>query len=429
MTITTKQEYEQKKRSFQEQHMIFSGVYSHFINMPCAIYDSNSKGVNQQCLDSIWKQQNGPMCDKPSPYTTANQANKTYGQIIKDTFNLAKEKPGDCYTDSNRKFYMDTPSVANINYMVTYTGKSFAKNNNPILNMGSEDMCASNCTSQSNCVSATYNSDSKKCWLNIGTYADWKPPVDGSANDVAFVNQLYKGLYELETLNNELHEYEVKNNISKTTVFPSKGNLNKFLNDIPGKAYKFLTNKEVPNSGGGTNSTCDASTCSAAGEGGCEAPCGWNENNYCVCGGTGGKAPATEDPATEDIADEEPKSFDDIFEDDSVDPKEVDLLKKQFSDLNSDRIATAKLLKKYKQTITDIQMKQENTNEALKKQIITMILISVVGILLILLLSAIMQSFRSNSSGMSGGSSTVRTFSSTARTFWTSLVKTISGKK
>jgi len=112
--------------------------------------------------------------------------------------------------------------------MGAYKGKSFAKNNNPILNMGSEDMCASNCTSQSNCVSATYNSESKKCWLNIGTYADWKPPVDGSANDFAFVNWSYEMLYNLESLNNELHEYEVKNNIIKP-VIPSTGNYNKFL--------------------------------------------------------------------------------------------------------------------------------------------------------------------------------------------------------
>ena len=127
MTIATKEEYEQKKNDLMNNGGMFMGMYSQFINMPCAIYDSNSKGVNQQCLDSIWKQRNGPRCDKPSPYTAVNQANKTYGQIVTDTFNLAKEKPGDCYTDSNTQFYRNTPSIANINYMGAMKGETFVK--------------------------------------------------------------------------------------------------------------------------------------------------------------------------------------------------------------------------------------------------------------------------------------------------------------
>lgn len=381
MTIATKEEYEQKKNELMNNGGIFMVMYSQLLTMPCAIYDSDSKKVNQQCLDSIWKNKDfGIGCDKPSPYTAANQANKTYGQIVQDAYKLAKEKPGDCYTDSNRQLYRSIPSIANINFMGAYKEKSFAKNNNPILNMTSEDMCASNCSSQSNCVSATYNSDSKKCWLNIGTYADWKPPVDGSANDVAFVNGLYKILYNLESLNNELHEYEVKNNISKP-VIPSTGNLNKFVNDIPGKVYKFLSNKELP------------------------------------VGET--KIDVDEDA---DVT----TSFDDIFNDDTVDPKEVDLLKKQFHDLNADRIATAKLLKGYKKQISEMSEKQEDSNEALKKQIITISLIVVIGILLIFLLSAIIQSFNSNSNNsFSGGG--LRTLGSTARTLG-STVRTLGSK-
>jgi hypothetical protein len=49
-------------------------------------------------------------------------------------------------------------------------------------------------------------------------------------------------------------------------------------------------------------STCTARTCSAAGDGSCRAPCGWNKNNYCVCGGTGGRNPASSSSASSSSA-------------------------------------------------------------------------------------------------------------------------------
>jgi hypothetical protein len=377
MTIATKEEYEQKKMALNMQYagsiMILKTDF-----LRCMIYDTDSKGVSQECLDQIWRSPGGPGCDKPSPYTAANQANKTYGQIVNDIYNLANGPDASgCYIDTTRRG-PPTPSVSEMNNIIKMKGKSFAKNNNPV-NGSSEELCAANCGRQSNCYSATYNSDSKNCWINTGSYSDWKPPVDGSANDIAFVSVIYQAIHEMESLNNELHEYEVKNNINQL-VIPSSGNLNKLLNDIPGKLYKYLTNKDLPTANGstpsGTTPTCTASTCSAAGDGSCKPPCGWNENNYCVCGGTGGKDPTGLNTTTGDI-----------------------------KDLNADRIATAKTLEDYKKQLADLMAKQDDSNAALKKQIITIILIVVIGILLILLLSAVAQSMTSsNSGGFSGGS-------------------------
>jgi hypothetical protein len=375
MTIATKEEYEQKKMALNMQYagsvMILKTDF-----LRCMIYDTDSKGVSQECLDQIWRAPGGPGCDKPSPYTAANQANKTYGQIVKDIYNLANGPDASgCYTDTTRRG-PPTPSVAEMNNIIQMKGKSFAKNNNPIKG-SSEELCAANCARQSNCYSATYNSDSKNCWVNMGSYSDWRPPVDGSANDIAFVSAIYQAIHEMETLNNELNEYEIKNNINQL-VIPSTGNLNKLINDMPGKLYKFLTNKDLPTANGSTpsdaNPTCTASTCSAAGDGSCKPPCGWNENNYCVCGGTGGKDPTGLNTTTGDI-----------------------------KDLNADRAATAKTLEDYKKQLADLMAKQDDSNAALKKQIITIILIVVIGILLILLLSAVAQSMTSGSNNYSGG--------------------------
>jgi len=402
MTITTKEEYEQKKMALNMQYAGSAMIFKSDI-IRCMIYDTDSKGVSQECLDQLWKSPGGPGCDKPSPYTAANQANKTYGQIIKDTYNLANGPDASgCYTDTTRRG-PPTPSIAEINNIIKMNGKSFAKNNNPIKG-SSEDLCAANCGRQSNCISATYNSDSKNCWVNTGTYADWRPPVDGSANDIAFVSAIYQAIYEMELLNNELNEYEVKNNINQV-VIPSRGNLNKLLNDIPGKLYKFLTNKDLPTANGsssnnqspnGASPTCTASTCSAAGNGGCKPPCGWNENNYCVCGGTGGKDPTGLNTTTGDI-----------------------------QDLNADRAATAKTLDDYKKQLTELMAKQEDSNATLKKQIITIILIVVIVILLILLLSALSQSMTSGSNNYSGGGAK-KLFS--AISFNTSSLKRTFGK-
>ena len=154
-----------------------------------------------------------------------------------------------------------------------------------------------------------------------------------------------------------------------------------------------MTNQEPPSvkseDDSASDETCTASTCSAAGDGSCPAPCGWNENNYCVCGGTGGSDPSSGDDA-------------DVPPDSSVDPNDVALLKKELTDLKGDRIQTQTLLDDYKNKLTDLQVSQDDSYAALKKQLLTVVLIAVVGILLIMLLSSIMQSFRSND-GMSGG--------------------------
>ena len=403
MTITTRADYDTKIKDFDSKFFGFIILYLMAIQQPCIQYDSNSKGVNQKCLDSTWTTAAG--CDMVSPYTVANQANKTYGQIVKDAYKYSNGSDENhpktvCYKNPDlHTRSLTKPNVFELNHMQPIPGKKFVKNDNPIKSISSPEKCAENCTPQSNCISATYNSSKQKCWLNTGTYAEWKPPVKGSDNDTAITSVAYSMLYELEELNKELHDYEVKNNIKRSKI-PSTGNLNKTVNTLPSKIYYFMTNQTPPSdkkdntSSNGSRQKCTASTCSAAGDGSCKAPCGWNENNYCVCGGTGGSAPSTGEEKTTDDADLPPDS--------SVDPKDVALLKKELTDLKGDRKKTQTLLDDYKNKLTDLQASQADSYAALKKQLLTVVLIAVVGILLIILLSSIMQSFRSND-GMSGG--------------------------
>lgn len=400
MTITTRADYDTKIKDFNSKFFGFIILYLMAIQQPCIQYDSNSKGVNQKCLDMIWTGGGGG-CDQVSPYTAANQANKTYGQIVEDVVKYSNgsdenhPKTG-CYKNPDLHTGSRTnPSAIDINYMTSATGKKFHKNNNPLKSVSSPEKCAESCTPQSSCISATYNATSQKCWLNTGTYADWKPPTDVSGNDVAITSVAYGMLYELEQLNKDLHDYEVKNNIKRIDI-PSTGNLNKTVNTIPSKIYYFMTNQEPPSDkkDDSASETCTASTCSAAGDGSCPAPCGWNENNYCVCGGTGGSDPSSGEEETGDDADVPPDS--------SVDPNDVALLKKELTDLKGDRTKTQTLLDDYKIKLSDLQVSQADSYDALKKQLLTVVLIAVVGILLIILLSSIMQSFRSND-GMSGG--------------------------
>jgi len=396
MTITTRADYDTKIQDFNSKFFGFIILYLMAIEQPCIQYDSNSKGVNQKCLDSTWTDGGGG-CDQVSPYTAANQANKTYGQIVEDVVKYSNgsdenHPKSSCYKNPDlHTGSRPQPNVFGLNHMQPIPGKKFVKNDNPIKSISSPEKCAENCTPQSSCISATYNATSQKCWLNTGTYADWKPPTDVSGNYVAITSVAYSMLYELEQMNKELHDYEVKNNIKRSKI-PSTGNLNKTVNTIPSKIYYFMTNQEPPSDkkdDSASDETCTASTCSAAGDGSCPAPCGWNENNYCVCGGTGGSDPSTADDA-------------DVPPDSSVDPKDVALLKKELTDLKGDRTKTQTLLDDYKIKLSDLQASQADSYAALKKQLLTVLLIAVVGILLIMLLSSIMQSFRSND-GMSGG--------------------------
>lgn len=399
MTITTRTEYDTKRNDFVTKFNGFVILYLMAIEQPCIQYDTKSKGVNQKCLDDIWSRYG---CDQDSPYTVKNQAKNTYGEIVQDAYSYSTGSDQDhpktsCYKEPDGAWSRPKPTAFSLNYMDNIPGKKFVKNDNPMKSVSSPEKCAENCTPQSSCISATYNSTSKKCWLNTGTFADWKPPVKGSNNDTAITSIAYGMLYQLEELNTELHDYEVKNNIKRSNI-PSTGNLNKTVTTLPSKIYYFMTNQKPPSDkkDGGTNGStpkCTASTCSAAGDGGCEAPCGWNKNNYCVCGGTGGRDPSTEEEEIDDA---------DVPPDSSVDPKDVAVLKKELSDLKGDRIKTKKLLDDYKNKLTDLQASQADSYAALKKQLLTVLLIAVVGILLILLLSSIVQSFRSND-GMSGG--------------------------
>jgi len=365
MTITTRAEYDTKRDDFVSKFGSFVILYLMAIEQPCIQYDTKSKGLNQKCLDNIWSSAG---CDKDSPYTVANQANKTYSQIVKDSYKWANGSDKDhdktgCYRNPDQNTGSHTPpDDFMLNHMQGFPGKMFVKNDNPMKSVSSPEKCAENCTPQSNCISATYNSTSKKCWLNTGTYADWKPPVKGSDNDTAISSVAYSMLYELEELNKELHDYEVKNNITRSKI-PSTGNLNKTVTTLPSKIYYFMTNQEPPSDKKDDKKDDD-------------------------------KDKTDETEQTDDA---------DVPPDSSVDPKDVAMLKNQLNDLKGDRKKTQHLLDDYKKKLTDLQASQADSYAALKKQLLTVLLIAVVGILLILLLSSIVQSFRSNSNGMSGG--------------------------
>ena len=358
MTITTRAEYDTKRKDFVDKFNGFVILYLMAIEQPCIQYDTNSKGVNQKCLDDIWSRYG---CDQDSPYTVKNQAKNTYGKIAQDAYMYSTGSDEDhpktsCYKEPDGAWSRPKPTVFSLNYMDKIPGKKFVKNDNPMKSVSSPEKCAENCTPQSSCISATYNSTSKKCWLNTGTFADWKPPVKGSDNDTAITSIAYGMLHQLEELNTELHDYEVKNNIKRSKI-PSTGNLNKTVTTLPNKIYYFMTNQ---------------------------------------------KPPSDKKDDDKDKSDEPEDDDADVPPDSSVDPKDVAVLKKELTDLKGDRIKTKKLLDDYKNKLTDLQASQADSYAALKKQLLTVILIAVVGILLILLLSSIVQSFRSND-GMSGG--------------------------
>jgi len=370
MTITTRDDYDTKRKDFVSKFDGFIILYLMAIEQPCIQYDTKSKGVSQKCLDSTWESLG---CNKDSPYTFENQSKKTYGQIAEDAYkySIGSDKDHlktDCYKDPENTWTRSEPNVFSLNHMESVAGKMFVKNDNPIKSVSSAEKCAENCTPQSNCISATYNSTSQKCWLNTGTYADWKPSVKGSNNDTAITSIAYSMLYELEQLNKELHDYEVKNKISRNNI-PSTGNLNKTVNTIPSKIYYFMTNQQPPSDKKDDKEKKDDKD---------------DEDN-------------TDSADNTDTADD---AY--IPPDSSVDPKDVAVLKKELKDLKGDRIKTKKLLDDYKNKLTDLQVSQADSYATLKKQLLTVLLIAVVGILLILLLSSIMQSFRSND-GMSGG--------------------------
>jgi hypothetical protein len=349
-----KEEYDRKKAEFDTKYSTFIAEYDRLKSQPCGNYNSTSTGLNGLCLNEVWKQSG---CDKPSPYTVANSFNNTLYDTINDAYKWSSfsdsthPKTG-CY--ANESAVADTTKNYNINgvQMKTMNASTFTKDGSGIT-VSSLDDCKQSCLPETGCISATYNSSSKKCWTNFGALSDWKEPlISTDTNDVAIYYELIQLLNQLVVLNKELHDYEVANPASSADSGTT----------------------EV---GGGTGS-----------ESGANAELGPN--------------------MLETILQMAPTVISSLFKNPpsspSIDPKDFEALKQKVGVIDTDRIATAKTLEEYKKQISEMQASQEDSNAALKKQMITIALIVVIGILLIFLLSAIMQSFNSNSNNsFSGG--------------------------
>lgn len=399
MTITNVTQYNQKKTEFETKYTTFITEYDRLKSQPCGNYNSMSRGLNSLCLNEVWKQSG---CDKPSPYNVVNSFNNTLYDKINDAYKWSSfidtehPKTG-CYT--NAAAVADTTKTYNINgiQMKTVNASTFTKDGVGIT-ASSLDDCKEKCLPETGCISATYNLSSKKCWTNIGSLSEWKEPsISTDTNDVAIYYELVQLLNQLVALNKELHDYEVAN--------PTSGS----------------------GAGAGTtDSTCTQSTCAAAGQGGCKAPCSWNQHGYCTCGGTGGSGPVTSTESESGTGFESGSSMPGILDTvlqiaptvisslfgsannnpppHSVNSNEFAALKQKVGVIDTDRIATAKTLEEYKKQFTEMSKKQDDANADLKKQMITIALITVVGILLIFLLSAMVQSMNSGSNNsFSGG--------------------------
>ena len=413
MAITTKEEYEQKKEMFDSAFERFKMISSDLKSIPCEKYDSNSIGIGQKCLDYIWSNTNpgGLGCDKPSTYTEANQTNKTYWQIITDAYNSVKQNPSSCYTKDN-KSPPDPPSVAFMNNMYPYKGYTFVKNNNPILDMASEDMCASNCTSQNKCISATYNSESKKCWLNIGTYAEWEPPSEGSKYDVAFVNEMYSMSHELDTLNNELRDYEAKNPSYQSGgvtrySYPARNS------DDYGNGQTSMVNPNSPSDGNYNSGTQNQDWVKKILTKITSLSSDFTETKQNISSLSSDFTDIKQNIYS--LSSDFTETKQNITTDRAMIAKTLEEYNKKLLELTNKQETTNATFKKqddsntaalveYKKQLTDMSQKQEESNAELKNQVIAISIIAVVGILLIFIVAAVIQSMNSsNQNSFSGG--------------------------
>ena len=345
MTLTSIADYNQKVQNLM---VINAFMEEDSKNKPC-LMPFTTKGVSQKCLDYIWSESG---CDEPSPYTNSNSSTKTLYELIKDAYDYTVKSvnhPTGCYKDPNRKSNADVNYNINNIRMNKFPKKTFIKSGDGKTVQTNYD-CGNSCLPEMGCISATYNSSSKKCWTNFGDFSEWKEPLTSTDDkDTAIYWQNLRLDNEKKVLEQEIQEY--------------------------------------------TRSVTESETRSGAGAGagsgtGAVSGYGSRSNQTSILdsvlsslfGGSSNPPPH------------------------SVDTKDFATLNQKVSAIDTDRLATAKTLEDYKAQLTEMSNKQEDSNAELKKQLITIALIAVIGILLIFLLSAVVQSMSSSSSGgFSGG--------------------------
>ena len=350
MVITTLDDYNQKKTEFYTKYDKFLTEYARLKNMPCGDENSISTGLGQSCLDDIWKKSG---CDVSSPYTVKTNYDNTLYDTIDDAYKWASfsddaHPKNGCYTNATAT--AKTSKDYNINNIsMTKLPKSTFSKDGVGITAQTIDDCVEKCLPETGCISATYNSQSKKCWTNIGSMTEWKDPlISTDVNDTAIYYENIQLLNQLIALNQELQDYE-----ETSSGTSSQGTQ-------------------------GTSS--QGTTASQQGQGG----------------------------LFDSVIQMAPTIISSLFGQNSteeeIDPKDFAALKKKVGIIDTDRVQTAKTLELYKQQLLEMTKKQEDSNTELKKQIITIMIVVVIGILLIFILAAIMQSFNSsNSNGFMGG--------------------------
>jgi hypothetical protein len=341
MTITSIAEYNQK---VQNLNLIEIVMQEYEKKTPCLRYRSTTKGINQECLDYIWK---NSYCDGPSPYTVENSSTKTLYELIKDVNDNSARSVNDptrCHEDPNTAIENLMLSNYNVNNIIMnhFPKKTFIKSGDGNTVQTIDD-CKNSCLPETGCISATYNSSSKKCWTNFGEFSEWKEPLTSTDdNDSAIYWQVVRLGNEKKVLEEEIDEY-IRNVTESETI-----------------------------SGNGSGAGSEANQTGMLGSA--------LQSMNSSLGGSNSPPPP------------------------SVDTKDFNELNQKVIMIDTDRIATTKSLEDYKAQLIEMSNKQEDSNAKLKKELITIALIAVIGILLIFLLSAVVQSMNSsNSGGFSGG--------------------------
>jgi hypothetical protein len=371
MTITNTEQYNIKKSEFDSKYATFIAEFNRLKAKPCVKYSSNSTGIDGLCLDDIWRQSG---CDKKSPYTPDNTSNNTLYDIINDaykwsSFSYSNHPNMGCYTSTNA--VANTTKNYNVNDVTftTINGSTFTKDGKGISVSNIED-CKEKCLPETGCISATYNSSSKKCWTNFGSLSDWKEPMKSSySTDVAIYYGMFQMINQLSLLNKELYEYE----ISSVT---GSGNNRHLIDESNSTSY----------------------------DSGHYSSDSYQSSNTGQISNSDGKPPDAQS-IFDTIFQIAPTVIQSLFGEtnNSVEPNEFAALKQKVGVIDTDRIATAKTLEEYKKQLIEMSKQQEDSNAELKKQLISIALITVIGILLILLLSAIIQSMNSGPPSFSGG--------------------------
>jgi hypothetical protein len=454
MTIATKEEYERKRIDFDSRKQILDRAIKDLWTVPCGIQ------LDTKCFDDVWKRVG---CDQKQPYTEENTTGWSYYDLIDDaykwsTFSDDKHPKIGCYKNPNADPNPNPKDYAKgvLDKMKTEKGMTFEKNGQGVDAKSAYD-CGQICLRQKDCTTATFNSTQGKCWTNDNMgmwtdYVDYKPSND--AGDVAIYNKLIRETKQLYDLNEELAEYDMRvNNIQFGPIFaPGSGN-GYNVQDGSGRDSGSRVGR-----GGNDRGSDDRGSLSNIGGGG-------NEQTSIVAPSAPAKyvetSPAT--PVLQNVLDKisaisqtiaslagdftDTKKNISSITNDYKDIKQniyslstdVTDTKQKVTTIDTDRAAIAKTLEEYnkkltelsnkqettnatfatfkkqeasntaalleyKQQLADMSQKQDESNAELKKQVITIVIIAVVGIVLIFLMAAAVQSMgSSNQNDFSGG--------------------------